>query len=68
MEEQRLRKSESKVLKKICGSKRKGKDDGENYLMRSSRICTLHKILVVKARRMSWARCVACMKGWKLDF
>jgi hypothetical protein len=46
-EDHRLRVSENRVLRKIFEHKRKKwKEAGENYIMRSFTICTLHRIRV----------------------
>jgi hypothetical protein len=40
---------------------RKWREDGVGCIMRSFINCTLHKMLVIKSRRIQWARHVACM-------
>jgi len=43
-EERRLRVFENRVLRRIFGPKRDGlRGSGENYIMRSLMICTVHK-------------------------
>ena len=45
-EEHRLRVFENRVLRRIFGPKRDGKqENGENYIMRNLMICTPHPIL-----------------------
>jgi hypothetical protein len=50
---------ENRLLRRIFGPKRDEVIEGENYIMRSCMVCTLHP--VIKARRMRWAGHVACM-------
>jgi hypothetical protein len=51
-EERRLRVSESRVLRRIFGTKRdEGTGNGENYIMRSLMICTPHPILFGRSNR-----------------
>jgi hypothetical protein len=46
-EENRFRVSENRVLRRIFGPKRDElKEGGENCIMRSSIICTLHQLLL----------------------
>jgi hypothetical protein len=60
----RLTVSENMVMRKILGSKKRQQGNGEDHVMRSFMICTLHQILfgVIKSRRMRWAGNVARMR------
>jgi len=54
---------ENRVLRRIFEPKR-DEGSGENYIMRSLKICTAHQIIfrVIKSRRIRWAGHVARMK------
>jgi hypothetical protein len=66
--ERRLRVFENRVLRKVLGQRgTRQQGSGENYVMRGLMICTAQPniVLVIKSRRMTWERHVACM--WKRE-
>jgi hypothetical protein len=54
-EEHGLRVCEKRVLRKICGPKRKDKQaTGENCIMKSFMICTPHQMLLGFSNGLDW--------------
>jgi hypothetical protein len=61
--EHRLRVFENRVLRRIFGPKRKWREAGEDYIMRSLITCMFHQILLGQAGRQAGRPCDKLGRG-----